>query len=112
MENVPDPAPSRVSRSHPQQVDVSRDGRGRRNKRHLTWLALLDSGLLMVAIVFTPLLNPPQCPDYATRMPDGSYCIIGANIGAGLLWMAGVVLVVAGALGLVGSLVTAWWERR
>ena len=75
--------------------------------RHLTWLALLDSGLLMVAIVFTPLLNPPQCPDYATRMPDGSYCIIGANIGAGLICMAGIVLVVAGVVGLVGSLVTA-----
>ena len=72
----------------------------------------LDSGLLMVALVFTPPLNPPQCPDYATRMPDGSLCIIGANIGAGLLWLAGLLLVVAGAVGLVGSLAAALWERR
>ena len=93
-------------------VEVSRDGPDRGSKRHLTWLALLDLGLLMVALVFTPLLNPPQCPDYATRMPDGSHCIIGANIGAGLLWMAGLLLVVTGTVGLVGSLVTVLWGRR
>lgn len=51
-------------------------------KRHVIWLAVLVSGLLMIAAVFTPPLNPPQCPSYATRMPDGSHCIIGANIGA------------------------------
>ena len=105
--------PQRWRMSQPPSHRVSVDrSQGRRNKRHVTWLALLDSGLLTVALVFTPLLNPPQCPDHATRMPDGSYCIIRANIGAGLLWMAGIVLVVVGAVGLVGSLVTAWWERR
>lgn len=94
------------------RVEVSRGGTDRGIKRHVTWLALLDLGLLMVALVFTPLLNPPQCPDDATRMPDGSHCIIGANIGAGLLWMAGLLLVVTGTVGLVGSVVTALWERR
>lgn len=76
------------------------------------WLALLDSGVLMVALAFTPLLKPPQCPDYATRMPDGSHCIIGANIGAGLVCLAGLIVVVAGAIGLAGSLVGGLWERR
>lgn len=101
MKNVHDPVPA-----HGIRDDVSRDDRDRGYRRHVTWLALLDSGLLMIAVVFTPPLNPPQCPDYAIRMPDGSHCIIGANISAGLLWEAGILLVVAGAVGLVGSLVT------
>lgn len=81
-------------------------------KRHVIWLAVLVSGLLMVGAVVTPALNPPQCPSYATRMPDGSHCIIGANIGAGLLWMAGILVMVVGALGLFVSLVAVLWERR
>ncbi len=69
-------------------------------------------GLLMVAAAFTPPLDPPQCPDHATRMPDGSRCIIGANIGAGLLSLAGIVVALIGAVGLLVSLVVVFWERR
>ncbi len=81
-------------------------------KGHLLWLAVLAFGGLMMAAVFTPPLNPPQCPGHATRMPDGSHCIIGANIGAGLLWMAGVAVAFIGGVGLVASLVASLWERR
>jgi len=35
----------------------------------------------------------------------------GANIGAGLLWLAGWAVVIAGAL-LVAYDVLAWWRRR
>jgi len=58
---------------------------GRRTiKQPLIWLGVLAFGLLIVAATFTPILNPPQCPDYADRMPDGSHCIIGANLDLGL----------------------------
>jgi len=53
------------------------------------WLAVLVLGHLMIAAALTPPLDPPQCPDHTTRLPDGSSCIIGANIGAGLVWLAG-----------------------
>lgn len=87
-------------------------GRNRSWRRHLLWLAFLSFGLLMIASVFTPPLNPPQCPGHATRMPDGSHCIIGANIGAGLLWMAGIAVAFIGGVALVVSLVASLWERR
>ena len=66
----------------------------------------------MIVAAFTPPLNPPQCPDHATRMPDGSVCIIGANIGAGLLWLVGIVVAFVGAISLLVSLASSWWERR
>jgi hypothetical protein len=81
-------------------------------KRDLIWLGVCALGLLMVAAALTPPLNPPQCPDHATRMPDGSHCIIGANIGAGLLWLAGVFVAFIGAVGLVISLMARLWDRR
>jgi len=69
-------------------------------------------GLLMVGATFTPPLNPPQCPAYATRMPDGSFCIIGANIGTALLWLAGLVVAFVGGVSLLISLVSSWYDRR
>jgi hypothetical protein len=53
-------------------------------KQPLIWLAVLAFGLLLIALTFTPVLDPPQCPDSAMQMPDGSHCIIGANMGLGL----------------------------
>ncbi len=61
------------------------------------------SGLVMV-LGLTPLMNPPQCPDsYTQQQVDASNCIIGANIGAGLVAFLAIaifvcVLVVAGAM--------------
>ncbi len=81
-------------------------------RRHLLWLVVLSFGLLMIAAAFTPPLDPPQCPRHATRMPNGSHCIIGANIGAGLVWIAGIAVAVIGGVALVVSLVASLWERR
>lgn len=81
-------------------------------KRRRGWLVMLVVGLLIVAATFSPPLNPPQCPDHATRMPDGSNCIIGANIGAGLLLMLGTLVTFIGAVGSLVSLVTVMWELR
>ena len=81
-------------------------------QRHLICLAGLVVGLLMIVAAFTPPLNPPQCPAHATRMADGSTCIIGANIGAGLLWLAGIFVACVGGLALLISLASSWWARR
>ena len=52
-------------------------------------------GLLL--ILYTGPLSPPQCPDYYTQAQvDASQCIVGANIGAGLLFVPGCVLVIVG----------------
>lgn len=53
-------------------------------KKHLVLYTFTALWAICVAIAFTPIMNPPQCPSNATRMPDGGYCIIGADIGSGL----------------------------
>ncbi len=62
---------------------------------------LCMAGLALVGATHLAVLNPPQCPSYATRMPDGSFCIIGANIGTGLLWELGIAMAVLGGLALL-----------
>jgi hypothetical protein len=69
--------------------------------------ALAVVGVLMCGASRSSVLNPPQCPDHATKMPDGSRCIIGANIGAGIAGLTGIALAAAGGLGLVASPVAA-----
>jgi len=81
-------------------------------KHPLFWFAVLVLGLLMVPASSSSFLNPPQCPSYASRMPDGSPCIIGANIGAGLVWLAGIAVAVVGAIGLLVSSGAVLWRRR
>jgi hypothetical protein len=76
------------------------------------WLGVAVVGVLMAAMAFTPPLDPPQCPDHATRMPDGSHCIIGANIGAGLVWLEGMFGAFVGAVGLAVSVGAQLWDRR
>lgn len=78
----------------------------------LIWLAVLAFGLLLIALSITPVLNPPQCPDSALQMPDGSHCIVGANIGLGLFWLAGIALAFVGAVGSLVSFVAVLSERR
>ncbi len=81
-------------------------------ERPLLWLVVLGVGLLMIAAAFSPPLNPPQCPSYATEMPDGSTCIIGANIGSGLIWLAGILVALVGGAGSLVALGTRLWQRR
>jgi len=64
-------------------------------------MALVAVGLLMLMVSRLPAMNPPQCPRYERTLPDGSRCIIGANIGAGLLWMFSIGLTAFAALGML-----------
>jgi len=80
--------------------------------RHLIWLGVLALGLLMIAAVFTRALNPPQCPPHVDPDDYGSRCIIGANMGAGMLWITGIAVAFVGFVGSLVSLVASLWERR
>jgi len=65
------------------------------------WMALVAVGLLTFMVSRLPVMNPPQCPGDALSLPDGSRCIIGANIGAGLLWLFGIGLTAVAALAML-----------
>jgi len=65
------------------------------------WMALVAAGLLMFMVSRLPAMNPPQCPGDELTLPDGSRCIIGANIGAALLWMFSIGLTALAALALL-----------
>lgn len=67
-------------------------------------MALVGVGLLMFMVSRLPAMNPPQCPGGELSLPDGSRCIIGANIGAGLLWLFGIGLTAVAALGMLITL--------
>ncbi len=81
-------------------------------KRPMIWIAVLVLGQVMVAVALTPLLGLPQCPPFASRMPDGSQCIIGANMLPGLVWEAGILVAFVGAVGSLVSLSAILWESR
>jgi len=65
------------------------------------WTALVAVGLLMFMVSRFPAMNPPQCPRDELSLPDGSRCIIGANIGAGLLGLFSNGLTAAAALAML-----------
>ncbi len=77
------------------------NGRNRGTTAIVVWCVTLGIGLLVIGGTFTPILNPPQCPSYATRMPDGSRCEIGFNFGLAVYWIIGLILVASGAIGLL-----------
>jgi len=83
-------------------------------RKQLFWLVPLSvvvlGGLIALAS-FLPFLDPPQCPPHLTAMPDGADCIIGANIGRGLVMLLGLAVAVAGGLALVVSLLAALVKR-
>jgi hypothetical protein len=56
-------------------------------KRHPRNLLLLTlAWLLMAILTVTVLINNPECPEYYTQAQvDAEGCVVGANIGAGLL---------------------------
>lgn len=66
------------------------------------WKTAAWLGFIIVAVL---VLNPPQCPEsYTQEQIDASGCIIGANIGLGIVMMfvAPVFIVVVGLLALAG----------
>ncbi len=68
-------------------------------------IVVLIVGLLIIGAAFTPPFNPPQCEGSLTT--DNSNCIIGANIGGGLVWLLGVAIAIAGGIAVATSLVFA-----
>lgn len=67
--------------------------------------AVILFGLATIGFVFTPYGNPPQCGEGETtaqnlKPPD---CIIGANIGAGIMLAFGLMVIWLGILGLLVS---------
>lgn len=72
------------------------------NRSIVICACLWVAGLALVGATHLPLLNPPQCPlDYTQAQVDRSHCIIGANIGTGLLWELGIFMAVVGGLTLL-----------
>lgn len=74
-------------------------------KRIKIYLLLVVIGLLIIGAAFTPWLNPPQCD--VNQTPGYDHCIIGANIGAGLMWLLGMATAIGGGIALTASLVFA-----
>ncbi len=68
-------------------------------------IVVLVVGLLIIGVAFTPPFNPPQCEGNLTT--DNSNCIIGANIGAGLVWLLGMAIAIVGSIIVAASLVFA-----
>lgn len=61
------------------------------------------AGALVLIIIALKFLNPPQCPDHYTQeQVDASNCIVGANIGLGLIliFIGPVLIVILGLLAL------------
>ena len=60
-------------------------------------------GALLLVAAALLFMNPPQCPaDYTPHQVNASGCIIGANIGTGLvftlaigIWITAIVLAIA-----------------
>ena len=65
-------------------------------------IAVILLGLVTIGLVFTAYGNPPQCE--GIQHPDrGDNCIIGANIGAGLIFFSGLTVIWLGIVGLLAS---------
>lgn len=70
-------------------------------------MAIVVAGVALSAVMVIRS-GAEQCPDDFTQAQvDASDCIIGANIGLGLVWIFAVPAVMAGAL-LMAALV---WRR-
>jgi hypothetical protein len=60
------------------------------------------AGLALLEATSLSILNPEQCPlEYTQAQVDRSHCIIGANIGTGLVWELGILMAVVGGLALL-----------
>jgi hypothetical protein len=68
-------------------------------KKNVPFVIFIIGTVTAIAIVTTMLIffNPPECPSYT--MPQGSNCVIGANIGLGLYLLLAIGLwVIANAI--------------
>lgn len=60
--------------------------------------------LIVAALLF---MNPEQCPlDYTQAQVDASNCIIGANIGLGLVFMLAAGIWVVAAVIAIGIIIS------
>lgn len=62
-------------------------------------LLLIVIGFVAMGAAFTPYMNPPQCENALTV--ENSNCIIGANMGAGMLFLLGFAISVLASLSLL-----------
>lgn len=57
-------------------------------------------------------VNPPECPrGYTQEQVDASDCIIGANIGLGLIVMLAIAIWVAALASALGLALSRRWRR-
>ncbi|MDH3729885.1 MAG: hypothetical protein OES13_01990 [Acidimicrobiia bacterium] len=69
--------------------------------QRLAAAAVVIAGVVLSAVLVSRAGSPEQCPDEFTQAQvDASDCIVGANIGLGLVWIFVVPLVMAIALWL------------
>lgn len=65
-----------------------------KNKRtYLIQAAILSAGIALAIFAYSPPMNPPQCEGEVH-----SGCIVGANIGAGLVLLPAILLIVGSLL--------------
>lgn len=66
---------------------------------------ILVFGILTTAVPY--IYSPKQCPtDYTQQQVDASNCIIGADIGSGMIWLLGISSIIVAVLGLSLCLIT------
>ncbi len=57
-------------------------------------------------------LNPPECPrGYTQEQVDAAGCIIGANIGLGLILMLAIAIWVTALASALGLVISRRWRR-
>jgi hypothetical protein len=77
------------------------------------WLGIMVAGVIIFVSSYLPLMNPPQCPNnYTQAQIDASGCVIGANIGAGLIWMFGIFVLLVGFLGIVATHLITLYKNK
>lgn len=77
-----------------------------KNKTNKVLFVVLIIGILIS--VFPFIFAKEQCPSgYTKQQVDISGCIIGADIGSGMIFMMGIGVIVLSVMGLLGSFVAA-----
>jgi hypothetical protein len=78
-------------------------------------LLLFIFGTIIPLVVGTALtihgFREPQCPSYMNKMPDGSHCVIGANM-SGLYIFFALPFAALGFMGGLVWMVITWMEHR
>lgn len=74
-------------------------------KRILIYFGVVVIGILLVWFASSTYAETPQCPSYETPESAGYDCIIGADIGRGMIWLLGIAITLSGAIGLTYRLI-------